>query len=378
MKEEKPGQARDSASKISTASSRPRPEPPTSSRDIDAAEAERPGLADHVGREMVLAVSHSSALGATRSAAKASAMSLDGALILVELELAGGRIDGGVHGVLPDVFWLCAAVQSRPMMRPRNRAFASSGCAASVGGDASVATVFDELLATFRDFLRSVRPRAGARLRRRDRLDHAGAHARAQRPCPACAHLPRASPRSPATARKPLAELLARTRRAFHWGQTYTAADFGQTLHRQLRLAGGVRHARPFRQRHGRRRLSDPRPGHRLSRPSSCRRGDLHSADRRHGVAHGRRAVPPARGRRGHPPCVQRQPRHAHRQASRCWRSISGAAGRWPQRSTVTGAVPAGRALSHGQGDHAAGHRLGCRQDGAGRRACAGRPGIAA
>ena len=48
--------------------------------------------------------SQSSALGATRSAANASAIVLDGALVLVEFELAGCRFDCGVHGVLPDVF----------------------------------------------------------------------------------------------------------------------------------------------------------------------------------------------------------------------------------------------------------------------------------
>ena len=38
------------------------------------------------------------------------------------------------------------------------------------------------------------------------------------------------------------------------------------------------------------------------------------------------------------------------------------------QKSTITG-TRAGQGLSHGQGDHAARHRLGCRQDGAGRGA---------
>ena len=46
-------------------------------------------------------------------------------------------------------------------------------------------------------------------------------------------------------------------------------------------------------------------------------------------------------------------------------------------RSTITGTC-AGQGLTHGAGDHAAGHRLGCRQDGAGRRALPRRAATAA
>ncbi len=46
-------------------------------------------------------------------------------------------------------------------------------------------------------------------------------------------------------------------------------------------------------------------------------------------------------------------------------------------RSTITGSAGQ-EGLTHGAGDHAAGHRLGCRQDGARRRALPRRAGTAA
>ena len=67
---------------------------------IDAAEAERAGLADHVGRKMPLAVPvervRRDAIGGESLRHR-----LDGALILVQFELAGVGVDGGVHRVLP-------------------------------------------------------------------------------------------------------------------------------------------------------------------------------------------------------------------------------------------------------------------------------------
>ena len=150
------------------------------------------------------------------------------------------------------------------------------------------------------------------------------ANARAARPC-------HASPISTATAgsrasrRRPLARLLARMRGDFHWGQTYTAADFGQSFidnYGWLEVFGTRGHFANDKIAGG---FLDPRPGHRLSRPSPCRGRNLHSADRRDGLAHGRRRVCRRDGGRGHPPCLQRQPRHAHR------------------RRTAAGALPVAR-----------------------------------
>ena len=59
-----------------------------------------------------------------------------------------------------------------------------------------------------------------------DRLGDAGARARAQRAL-CLGHLDRAVDLAP-PAERPLVELLARHRNALRWGQTYTAADFGQ------------------------------------------------------------------------------------------------------------------------------------------------------
>jgi mannose-6-phosphate isomerase-like protein (cupin superfamily) len=91
-----------------------------------------------------------------------------------------------------------------------------------------VTTVFDELLATVRRFL--------------DALDRAPvpgfvagidwsmpARKLDPRTLPCMAHLPRAAEIAEEGA-KPLAELLTRRGAAFHWGQTYTPADFGQTF----------------------------------------------------------------------------------------------------------------------------------------------------
>ena len=68
--------------------------------DIDAAEAERSGLADHVGGEMVVPVPFER-IGRDAVGGEGLRHVLDGALVLVEFELAGGSLDGGVHGVLP-------------------------------------------------------------------------------------------------------------------------------------------------------------------------------------------------------------------------------------------------------------------------------------
>ena len=141
-------------------------------------------------------------------------------------------------------------------------------------------------------------------------------------------HLDRAAKIAPA-AERPLVELLARSRHALRWGQTYTAADFGQRFIDNYGWMELVRLARPFRQRQCGGGLPDPRPGYRLSRPPSRRRGTLRAADRRHRLAQRRGRLRAARRRRDHPPPVQRQPRDADRQPSRWLRSISGAAGRW-------------------------------------------------
>ena len=89
MKAEKAGQARDSASNTSTASSRAKP----GAADIVAAHRCRRSRAgrsrESRRRGNAGLLSQSSAFGATRSAANASAISLDGALVLVEFELAG-------------------------------------------------------------------------------------------------------------------------------------------------------------------------------------------------------------------------------------------------------------------------------------------------
>jgi len=82
--------------------------------DIDAAKAERPGLADHIGGE-VLCLVPVERIGRDAIRREGLGHLLDGALFLVEFELASARIDCSVHGVLPVVsgllacrFWLCA------------------------------------------------------------------------------------------------------------------------------------------------------------------------------------------------------------------------------------------------------------------------------
>ena len=168
-------------------------------------------------------------------------------------------------------------------------------------------------------------PEIDWRMRRRARSQPHGA-------CLPCASRPRARICAPQERTAAGRAAWRRERGDLRWGQTYTRRRFRPALHRQLRLAGAFRHARPFRQRQDRGRLPDPRSGHRLSRPSPCCRGDLHAADRRHRMAQGRRArfAVRAAGEIIHHR-LQRQPRHAHRRRSRCWRSISGAAGRWPR-----------------------------------------------
>ena len=77
--------------------------------DIDAAEAERPGFADHVGREMPVAVPVER-IRRNALAGKRLGHLADGALVLVELELARTCIDGRVHGVLLSLFFLSPAI----------------------------------------------------------------------------------------------------------------------------------------------------------------------------------------------------------------------------------------------------------------------------
>src|SRR5690606_24793901 len=72
---------------------------------VNAAEAERPGFADHVGGEMMVAVPgervrlHAVGREGLRHF-------LNGTLVVVQFELSGGRIDYGVHDVLADGFSL--------------------------------------------------------------------------------------------------------------------------------------------------------------------------------------------------------------------------------------------------------------------------------
>ncbi len=77
---------------------------------IDAAETERPGLADHLGRKMPALCPSRARCGATRSAAKASAMSRMARCSSLSSNWPGACFGGGVHGLLPDVFRLGAAV----------------------------------------------------------------------------------------------------------------------------------------------------------------------------------------------------------------------------------------------------------------------------
>ena len=184
-----------------------------------------------------------------------------------------------------------------------------------------------ELLAAFRAYLDRWTIRSVRDFRAEIDWDDAGAHARAQRAC-----LPRPSRprgRDRAAGRAPLVALLARNRGELRWGQTYTAADFGQRFidnYGWIELFGTRGHFANDRRRGG---LPDPRPRHRLSGPPPHRRRALRAADRRHRMAQGRgrlrRPRRPARSSTIRPTSTTR----CAPAASRCLRSISGAAVRW-------------------------------------------------
>ena len=89
-----------SASNTSTASSRAKRGAADIVADIDAAEPQRPGLADHIRGEMLALVPIQRVRRHARRGEGFGHVS-DGELILGELELAGAGIDGGVHGLLP-------------------------------------------------------------------------------------------------------------------------------------------------------------------------------------------------------------------------------------------------------------------------------------
>ena len=168
--------------------------------------------------------------------------------------------------------------------------------------------------------------------------------------------------------RKPLARLLAERRDDFRWGQTYTAADFGKKFidnYGWLEVFGTRGHFDNRKVAAGFLILGPgiDYPDHHhvaeeiyipLTGGTDWRMGEGAFRRREAGeIVHHASNVNHAM-RTGEEPLL----------ALYLWRG-----GPLAARSTITGTPAQGRALSHGAGDHAAGHRLGCRQDRAGRRA---------
>ena len=89
-----------------------------------------------------------------------------------------------------------------------------------------MSTIFDELLSGVKNFLAGFGEEA-ARSFAADVNWAMPARKLAPRGLPCLVHLPRIAEIAGDSAR-PLARLLADSGRDFHWGQTYTAADFGQ------------------------------------------------------------------------------------------------------------------------------------------------------
>ena len=132
------------------------------------------------------------------------------------------------------------------------------------------------------------------------------------RPLPCLIHLPRAAGIASGGAGS-IAGLLARHAAALHWGQTYTAADFGQKFidnYGWLEVFGTRGHF-----------ANDNIAGGFLVLGPGIEYPDHHHVAEEiyipltsgHRMAHGRRRLRSRAGRRGHPPRLQCQPRHAHR-----------------------------------------------------------------
>ena len=124
----------------------------------------------------------------------------------------------------------------------------------------------DDVTTVFENCLRHSATSPARRCRCRHAVSSTGiewamprAHARAAA-LPCLAHLDRVAELAPPAEQAAGRAACAPTPPRFALGPDLHRRRFRPGIHRQLRLAGSIRHARPFRQRQRRGRLPDPRP----------------------------------------------------------------------------------------------------------------------